>query len=62
MKKSPATGSIDGLKVRRLEDILPELKKRRQEKSDSERITDLELAVAFLKSKVHTLENKGVDA
>jgi hypothetical protein len=49
---------IDGLRVRRLDDILPQLQKHRVEKSPLERIEALELAVEMLKSRIFTMENK----
>lgn len=45
----------------RLEELLPQLRRNRQDLTDSERITELELAIHYLKSRVAQLESRGQD-
>lgn len=49
------------MKQIRLEDVLPSLRKQAAQRTESERIADLELSVHYLKSRVAVLESRRVD-
>lgn len=62
LDNNPVIAALQNLRVRRLEDILPDLRKHRIEKSDKERIELLELTVSMLKNRIHILETKDESA